>query len=199
MEPTTSDSANFGATPSRETVGELLEGFRPRLQRMLTLRLDPRLRRRVDPADILQETFAEVVLRLDEYFASRPMPFYLWVRFLTAQKLVQLHRHHLGAARRDAAREESQQGFPTASTPSRAALFVHSSPSPSETLARAEALARVRAALDRLDPVDHQVLALRYFEFLSTEETAHVLGLTTSGVAKRQLRALGHLKRELQE
>ena len=44
---------------------------------------------------------------------------------------------------------------------------------------------------------DREVLALRYFEQLSIEETALLLNLTPSGVSKRQLRALGRLRREL--
>jgi RNA polymerase sigma-70 factor (ECF subfamily) len=164
---------------------------------MLTLRLDPRLRRRVDPADVLQDAFAEVVARLDEYLAARPMPFFLWVRFLTVQKVAQLHQHHLGVARRDAGREVTPGTLPAASSISLARVFTQAGPSPSEAVARNEILARVRAALERLDGVDREVLALRYFERLSVEETALVTGLTPSGVAKRQLRALGHLRREL--
>ena len=195
------DPAPEGAVPTRDpsprNVGALLEEFRPRLRRMLVLRLDPGLRKRIDPADVLQETFAEVVGRLDEFLAARPMPFFLWVRFLAGQKLAQLHQHHLGAARRDAGREVTPRAFPASSSVSLAQVFAHPGPSPSESVAQAEILERVRQALERLDDVDREVLALRYFERLSTEETAIALGLTASGVAKRQLRALGHLKREL--
>src|SRR5262245_46897925 len=195
MDPNPADGADPGLEPSRTNVGSLLEVFRPRLRRMLTLRLDPRLRRRVDPADVLQDAFAEVVARLDEYLAARPMPFFLWVRFLTVQKVAQLHQHHLGVARRDAGREVTPGALPAASSISLARVFTQAGPSPSEAVARNEILARVRAALERLDGVDREVLALRYFERLSVEETALVTGLTASGVAKRQLRALGNLKR----
>ena len=179
--------------PSPSNVGALLEGFRPRLRRMLILRLHPKLRRRIDPADVLQETFAEVVARLEEYRAKRPMPFFLWVRFLTGQKLAQLHQHHIGAARRDARREVTPAAVPSASTVSLAEVFADPGPTPDKAATRREMLVRVREALDRLHEVDREVLALRYFERLSTEETAIALGLTASGVAKRQLRALGHL------
>lgn len=197
MDPNPTDGADPGLEPSRANVGALLERFRPRLRRMLTLRLDPRLRRRIDPADVLQDAFAEVVARLDEYLAARPMPFFLWVRFLTVQKVAQLHQHHLGVARRAADREVTPGTLPAASSVSLARVFTQAGPSPSEAVARSEILARVRAALERLDGVDREILALRYFERLSVEETAHVTGLTVSGVGKRQLRALGHLKLEL--
>jgi RNA polymerase sigma-70 factor (ECF subfamily) len=164
---------------------------------MLTLRLDPVLKRRIDPADVLQDSFAEAVARLDEYRSTKPMPFFLWVRFLTVQRVAQLHQHHLGAAKRDAGREVTPGALLPASSVSLARVFAQPGPSPVEAVARDEIFARVRAALERLDDVDREVLALRYFERLSVDETAIALGLTVSGVNKRQLRALGHLKREL--
>lgn len=182
--------------PSIAELGALLEGFRPRLRWMLTLRFDPRLRKRVEPVDVIQEAFVEVVRRLEEFRARHPMPFFLWVRFLTLQKLAELHQHHLGAACRDAGREATPRAIP-ASTVSLAELFVQPGPSPSEAVARGEILERVRQALERLPEVDREILALRYFERLSNEETAIVLGLTVSGVAKRQMHALGRLKRQL--
>jgi RNA polymerase sigma-70 factor (ECF subfamily) len=197
MEPKPSEGSYSELEPSCENVGELLEQFRPRLQRMLTLRLHPRLRRRVDPADVLQETYADVVRRLDEYRTARTLPFFLWVRFLALQKVAQLHRHHLGKARRDAAREVTPAALPAASTVSLARAFVHPGPAPSEVVSRREILARVREALERLEEVDREVLALRYFERLSVEETALALGLSESGVLKRQLRALAHMQGEL--
>ena len=85
-------------------LGGLLEGYRARLRRMVSLRLDPRLRRRVDSSDVIQEAFVDVTRRLEEYRSTPKMPFYLWVRLLTAQKLMEFHRRHLGAQRRDVRR-----------------------------------------------------------------------------------------------
>src|SRR5438128_910673 len=90
------------AGSDRNGLGVLLERYRNRLRRMLALRLDPRLQGRVDASDILQETYLEASARLAEYLANPTMPFFLWVRFLAGQKLVTLHRHHLGTQMRDA-------------------------------------------------------------------------------------------------
>jgi len=185
------------AFPGREEVGGLLESFRPRLQRMLALRLDPRLRSRVDPEDVLQEAFAEVVGRFDDYRAARPMPFFVWVRFLTAQRLAKVHRRHLGAARRDAGREVGRRAGPAASSESLALAMGAEGPSPSTAVARLELYDRVRAAIDGLAAEDREVVALRFFERLSNEETAAVLGLSASGVSKRLASALLRLRREL--
>src|SRR5258708_40103259 len=95
------------ATGERDGWGRLLEKHRGRLRRMVALRLDPRLQGRIDPSDVIQETYLEASVRLDDYVRNPAMPFFLWLRFLAGQKLVTLHRHHLGVHMRDARREAS--------------------------------------------------------------------------------------------
>src|SRR5262245_18227818 len=84
----------------RDSWGVLLESYRQRLRRMVAHRLDPRLQARIDASDILQETYLEASARLAEYLRQPSMPFFLWLRFLTGQKLVTLHRHQLGVQMR---------------------------------------------------------------------------------------------------
>ena len=88
-------------------LGSLLEGHRRRLRRMVKLRLDPRLQGRIDPSDVLQEAYLEASRRLAEYLRDPKLPFFLWLRFLTGQKLLALRRQHLGTQARDAGREVS--------------------------------------------------------------------------------------------
>ncbi len=77
----------------------LFDGYRDRLRRMIRLRLDRRLSGRVDSSDVLQDAYLDVRKRIDEY-ARDPsaMPFHLWLRLVTGQRLTDIHRHHLGAA-----------------------------------------------------------------------------------------------------
>src|SRR4051812_686153 len=82
--------------------GTLLAEHRERRRRMVALRLDRRLQGRIDPSDVIQETYLEASARLADYVRSPSMPFFLWLRFLAGQKLVTLHRHHLGVQMRDA-------------------------------------------------------------------------------------------------
>src|SRR4051794_35566418 len=90
-----------------ERFGAILEAYRPRLRRMVALRLDPRLLGRIDPSDVIQEAYLEASARLAEYLQKPVMPFFLWLRFLADQKVVTLHRHHLGTQMRDVGREVS--------------------------------------------------------------------------------------------
>ena len=191
------ESASSFEVPAASELGGVLEQLRPRLLRTLALRMDAGLRRRIDPGDVLQEAFLEVVRRLEEFRARRPLPFFLWVRLQALQTLGRVQVRHLASGKRDVGREVSPRSLPGANTSTLAELFVSPGPSPSEVIARREFLDRVRAALDRMDEVDREILALRYFERLSSEEAGLVLGLTPSGATKRHARALAKLREAL--
>lgn len=172
----------------------MLEEFRPRLRRMVSLRLDPRLRRRIDSSDVIQESFVDVVRRLAEYEASPDMPFFVWVRFLVSQKLVEAHRRHIGAERRDVRRELDGPDHPEPTSASLARAFVAPGRSPSEALARKEEEERLRSALEGMSETDREILLLKHFEQLSDEECAAVLGLSLTGTISRHVRALNRLR-----
>ena len=190
-----------GGRPWEEpsALGPLLESYRPRLRRMVSLRLDPRVRRRVDSSDILQEAFVEVTRRLDEYEGDAGLSFFVWVRLVTGQKLVDLHRQHLGAEKRDVRREILPAAPMPASSISLARAIIDHSPTPSQRLMREEQQERLRAALDGMKESDREILMLRHFERLSNEECAEVLGLTPSGAKLRHMRAATRLREVLRE
>src|ERR1700730_14437357 len=85
----------------------LVERHRDRLERMVRLRMDRRLQGRVDPADVLQDAYLAVRSKFSQYSADPRMPFFLWLRLEVGQKLVDVHRFHLGAKMRDAGQEVS--------------------------------------------------------------------------------------------
>ena len=169
---------------------------RERLRRMVQLRLDRRLQGRVDPSDVLQDAFLDVTRRAPEYLANPSMPPYLWLRFLTEQRLVALHRHHLKAKIREAGQEISlhQGGLPQASSASLAALLLGHLTSPTLAARRAEMQLRLQEALNGMEPIDREVLTLRHFEELSNEEVAHVLQLSKQAASKRYVQALKRLR-----
>jgi RNA polymerase sigma-70 factor (ECF subfamily) len=150
---------------------------------MVRLRLDPRLQSRIDPSDVLQEAFLEAAQRLPEYLRDPKMPFFLWLRFLTGQKLLALRRRHLGTEARDAGREVSlyRGAMPEASSACLAAQLLRRITTPLQAALRAEMKVRLQEALNRMDPLDREVLALRHFEQLSHVEAAEALGLTRLG------------------
>ena len=182
----------------RELV-ELFETDRQRLTQMVRLRMDRRLQGRVDAADVLQESYLECAKRFGEYLANPSMPLYLWVRFLTGQKLIDLHRHHLGTKMRDAGQEVSlyRGALPQASSVSLAAHLLGRLTSASRAVIRAETQMHVQEALNSLDPMDREVLTLRHFEMLTNEETAQVLRIKKTAASNRYVRALKRFKEVL--
>jgi RNA polymerase sigma-70 factor (ECF subfamily) len=180
----------------RKGLDELLARHRARLRRMVDLRLDPRIRGRIDASDVIQEASLEAFERLEEYFKEEKLPFFLWLRFLTSQKVLELHRRHLGAQRRDARREvRLHRGpWPQATSVDLANQLLGKLTAPSERAMRAEQRLRLEEALNSMDPLDREVLILRHFEQLTNAETATELGIEESAASKRYIRALKKLK-----
>jgi len=163
--------------------GALLAQHQNRLQSLLAFRLDPRLRGRVDAADVIQEAFIVATARRADFFAQSaqpPQPLFLWLRWIAANTLLELHRHHLGARMRDAAREVSSQRRARGDDDTREALVAQLSAGvtgPATAAGRAEAKTRLSEALAQRDPTDCEVLALRHFEQLTNAEAAQVIGI----------------------
>lgn len=180
----------------QEALAELFAHYRDQLRRMVRLRLDRRLYGRIDPSDVLQEAYLDFARRFPEYAPDPAVPFYLWLRALTGQKLVDLHRQHLGAKMRDAGQEVSlyRGALPQASSVSLANQLLGRLTSPSRAAIRAETQIRVQEALNSMDPIDREVLTLRHFEVLSNDETAQVLGISKKAASKRYIRALERLQ-----
>ena len=174
----------------------LMSDHRPRLRRMIAMRMDRRLKGRLDPSDVIQESLIDAARRLPEYAKEPAMPFFLWLRFLTGQRLMEQHRKHLGAQARDVGREISlyRGAFPETTTADLAAHFLGKFSSPSHAAIRIEQKLRLQEALNSLDPIDREILALRHFEQLSNGEAADVLSLDKSAASKRYARALVRLK-----
>jgi RNA polymerase sigma-70 factor, ECF subfamily len=180
-------------------LGTLLAKHGDRLRRMVALRMDRRLQGRIDPSDVIQETYLEASVRLAEYLRDPSMPFFLWLRFLAGQKLVTLHRHHLGVQMRAVGQEVAlcRGPLPEASSAALAAQLLGHDTRASEAAIRAELKVQVQEALNSMDALDREVLALRHFEQLSRAEIAQVLGVSEAAAGKRYIRALERLKRAL--
>ena len=183
-------------TGDPEALAELFSRQRERLWRIVHFRLAEPLRARLGPEDVLQEAFVAASQRLPHYATSPATSPFIWLRMIVNQTLVDLHRQHLGAQMRDAAREVSIDNVPYAQATSAsvaiqlAGVFT----SPSGAAARADVLSLVQAAIEQMDPIDREVLALRHFEELSNSEVAEALGIEQKAASIRYVRALRRLK-----
>ncbi|MBC7822244.1 MAG: sigma-70 family RNA polymerase sigma factor [Planctomycetaceae bacterium] len=177
-------------------LGELFSRYQPMLRKMVRLRLDPRLTRRVDDSDIVQDIYINAARRLSHFREHPEMPFAVWMRLIAGQTLLDLHRQHLAAQRRDVTHEMSIHGqrYPAVSSFCLASQLVGDLTSPSQAARRDETRAAVQAALEQLEPIDREILALRHFEELGNREVAELLGLQKAAASNRYVRALQRLK-----
>jgi RNA polymerase sigma-70 factor (ECF subfamily) len=202
---TTGDSDSSDELLRRAGVGdphalaELFARYRGRLRRMVRLRMDRRLQGRVDPSDVLQEAQVEIIRRAAAYAADPRLPPFLWIRFITGQRLMALHRHHLGARLRSAGQEIALHHgpMPQATSLSLAEMLLGRLTSPTQAAHRAEVRLMLQEALNGMDPLDREVLTLRHFEELSNAEVAQLLGLSKTAASNRYIRALERLREGL--
>jgi RNA polymerase sigma-70 factor (ECF subfamily) len=170
---------------------ELFEAYRLRLRRMVDLRIDGRLAARLDPSDVLQELYLDVAAQMEAYLRQPRVDFYVWLRGLAWERLLKLHRRHLGAKCRAIGRE---QALPLDSSAALAEQFLARGVSPSEALLKEELRRRVQQALAKLEEEDREVILMRDFEDMTNGEVAQALDLGASGATMRYGRALFRLK-----
>jgi RNA polymerase sigma-70 factor (ECF subfamily) len=177
-------------------LAELFARYSDRLRRMVRLRMDRRLRGRVDPSDVLQEAQVEILRRAAEYAADPRLPPFLWLRLITGQRLSALHRRHLGAQKRNAGQEIAlhRGPMPQATSLSLAEMLLGRLTSPTQAAQRAEVRVLLQEALNGMEPLDREVLTLRHFEEMTNAEVAQVLGLTKTAASNRYIRALERLR-----
>jgi RNA polymerase sigma-70 factor, ECF subfamily len=194
--PETKDLVQRACAGDRQALDDLFAGYRAYLRQFVELRLDPKLRARVDPSDIVQEAQLEAVRRLAAYQMQPPMPFRLWLRQLTFDRLLKMHRDHAARARRAVGREIS---LPEESSLLLAQRALGAGSTPSRQVNRQELAGRLRQAIAQLSERDREILLMRHFEGLSNQEVGQLLGLDPGTVSKRHGRAMLRLHKTLFE
>lgn len=199
-EPDTEELIRRAGHCDASAIARLFEHHRQRLKRMITLRMDERLARRVDPSDVVQETFVEALRKIHGYLQDRPVPFYPWLRQIAWNRLIDLHRRHVVAKERAVDREGVlQPPLSARSATTLADKLVSHESSPSAQLVHSEMRHRVQAAIMRLPSRFREVLVLRHLEQISVAEIAAVLGVAEGTVKSRHFRALAQMRELLKE
>lgn len=171
---------------------ELFGRHREYLCRVVERRLDPRVRKRVDASDVVQETQLEAFDRLADFLQRRPMPFGLWLLKTAHQRLLKIQRFHMTAERRSVRREVP---LPERSSLELAQRLIAGGSTPSQQLGRRELAQRVREVLAELTEIDREIVLLRNFEGLSNNDVAALLDIEPDAAKKRYTRALMRLHR----
>ncbi len=179
------------ASGDRSALGQLLQRHLPTVKLTVFSRLDRRLRSRVDPSDVVQETQLQATKRFQEFLSARPMPFHLWLRREAHQQLLKAERRHLQTAKRSLDREIP---LPDQTSLHLVAAIARQGSSPASRLHRTELAAKVRHALADLSEQDREVIMLRNYEGLSNGEAACLLAVSDEAAKKRYTRALLRLQ-----
>ena len=177
-------------------VDKLLGEFREPLRRVIGLRLDPAVARRVDASDIVQDVLLEANQRLVEYLKKPDMPFHLWLRHLAQDRIIDTHRRHRLAQRRSVDREQpiARPAWADESSVSLVAQLIDTERTPTSEAIQQELTRKLTTAIDQLSDDDREVVLMRHHEGLSNQDVAKALELTEAAASMRYLRALRRLK-----
>jgi RNA polymerase sigma-70 factor (ECF subfamily) len=184
-----------------DAVNRLLERHRQAIHRMVQLRLDQKIRRRIDVSDVVQDVLVEASRRLRDYLQDPGLPFHLWLRQITQDRIIDAHRRHRMSAKRSVDQERALFAPAAGDQSSRdlAAQLCDAELTPAAAATQREMARRVEAAIAKLDDQDCEIVVMRHYEQLSNQEVAVALGLTEPASSMRYLRAIRRLRKLLDE
>ena len=184
-----------------DAVNRLLERHRGPIRRLVELRLDRKVQRRIDVSDVVQEVMVEASGRLERYLADPSMAFHLWLRQIARDRIIDTYRRHRGSAKRDIDREQPIQAVagPDQSTMDLAVQLCDPALTPATQATQREISEKVEQAIAELDEQDRDVILMRHYEHLSNLEIAEILQLTPPAASMRYLRAVRRLRERLQQ
>lgn len=182
-------------------VNELLEKHRNSVRRLVQVRLDRKVQRRVDVSDVVQEVMTEASKRLQKYLENPEMAFHLWLRQIAWDHIIDTYRRHRVSAKRNMDREQSMtaNAGPDRSAVELAVQLCDPGMTPAAAAAQREIARRVEGAIERLDEPDREVIYMRHYEHLTNLEIATALNLNPPAASMRYLRAVRRLRQLLEE
>jgi len=175
-------------------IDKLFARYRTYLHQVIEMRMDDRLRQRVDASDVVQETQLEAARLLSTYLERESVPFRLWLRQIARNRLHKIRRRHIDAARRTTTREVS---LPERSTLQFAEQLLARGSTPSQHVSKQELVRRVQKGLSQLSDFDREILLMRNYEELSYEEIGYVMEIEPAAAKMRHGRALLRLTKTL--
>ncbi len=173
-------------------LGQLLQRYGPYLRLMARRRLDQRLQARVDPSDVVQQTFLEAQRDLSRFRGGLEAELIAWLRTILENNVAQVVQKHLVAQKRSAARERSLNDPGSKGDPLVGRLPAEQS-SPSQRVMRGESAIQLAATIESLPEAQQEAIRLRHLEGCSLAEIAQTMKRTevaVAGLIKRGLRGL---------
>ncbi|NNE00198.1 MAG: sigma-70 family RNA polymerase sigma factor [Pirellulaceae bacterium] len=185
----------------QDAVNRLLEKHRAPIRRLVELRLDRKVQRRVDVSDVVQDVLFEASGRLDKYLDDPVMAFHLWLRQIAWDRIIDTYRRHRVSAKRNMDREQAMvaPGGPDQSTMEFAIQLCDPGITPATAATQRELASKVESAIESLGDQDREIVIMRHYEHLTNQEIADALGLNGPAASMRYLRAVRRLRELLQQ
>ncbi len=175
-----------------------LESYRAYLRLLARLQLDPRLRSKLDPSDVAQETILKAHEKLEQFRGTTEAEFASWLRRILANYLIDAARK-FGVAGAANALEHSLEHALDQSSARLEELLARDDPSPSHHVSRQEQLLRLAAALDRLPADQRAALELKHLQGCTVAAISEELGRTKAAVGGLLRRGMHSLRQMLEQ
>lgn len=184
-----------------DAINRLLEKHRGPVRRLVEMRLDRKVQRRVDVSDVVQDVMIEASGRLDRYLDDPSMAFHLWLRQIAWDRIIDTYRRHRVSAKRNMDREQpmSVPAGADHSTMELAVQLCDPGLTPAAAATQRELADKVESVIELLSDQDRDIILMRHYEHLSNLEIAEVLKLNPPAASMRYLRALRRLRELLEE
>lgn len=185
-------------TAEVEGDGQSLEKFRDYLHVLARAHLDPRLKAKLDPSDVVQQTLLEAYQKRGQFRGSTDAERGAWLRQMLVHNLVGALRR-FGQGKRDVSREKSMEDALHASSSRVDAWLAAVQSSPSQHADRTEQALRLAAAIEKLPDAQREAIVLRHWHGWSLDAIAQHLGRSYTAVAGLLKRGLQQLRTELRD
>jgi len=182
-----------------DAVNRLMDRHRESIRRMIQMRLDNKIQRRIDVSDVVQDVLVEANRRLQNYLENPQMSFHLWLRQIAKDRIIDAHRRHRGSAKRSVDREKplAVQAADDHSTMQLLDQLRDPELTPAAAATQQEMARAVERSIAALGDQDAEIIIMRHYEQLSNQEIAQALGLTEPAASMRYLRAVRRLREML--
>jgi RNA polymerase sigma-70 factor (ECF subfamily) len=174
--------------------GRLLARYAPYLMLLARVEVGRRLQGKLDPADLVQDTFLEAHRHFTGFRGTTEPEFAGWLRQILAGVLANTLRRYFGTKARDPRMEQDLRAGLDQSSCALAGQFASPGTSPSEAAAKREQAVLFADALARLPDDYREVIVLRHLEGLTFPAVAARMGRTVDSVEKLWLRAVARLR-----
>ena len=171
---------------------DLLERHRKALRRMIDMRLDRKIRGRVDASDIVQDVLVTADRRLNDFLDKPEVPFFIWLRKLAQDRVIDVHRKHRASAKRSVDREQAWtfQVNNDESTIQLANQLRDDGITPAAAATLEEFRKHFEDVLNGMDDTDREIIVMRHYEFMTNKQVSVALDLSEHAASMRYVRAL---------